>query len=104
MTADFRALDISYEVQKSFANKFFSNKNVAKGLIDNSSATLLDELYKLVKIFVSWQTFDPCPSTNQSTSLKSGSLFLVMVSVRTYVRTLRTKQNKLIKELKHFSS
>ena len=35
--------------------------------------------------------FDPRPSTNQSTSLKSGSLFLVMVSVRpsilTYVRT-----------------
>ena len=40
------------------------------------------------------------PSTNQSTSLKSGSLFLVLVSVRTYIRpsvrtylwNLRTKQ------------
>ncbi len=53
MTADFKALDIGYEVQKSFANKFFSNKNVAKGLIDNTSAALLDELYKLIKIYVS---------------------------------------------------
>ena len=53
MTADFKALDISYEVQKSFANKFFSNKNVAKGLIDNTSAALLDELYKLIKTYVS---------------------------------------------------
>ena len=40
---------------------------------------------------------DPLPSTNQSTSLKSGSLFLVMVSVR-------TKQNTPIKDLIHFSS
>ncbi len=52
MTADFKALDISYEVQRSFANKFFSNKNVAKGLIDATSAALLDELYKLIKIYV----------------------------------------------------
>ena len=52
MTADFKALDISYEVQKSFANKFFSNKNVAKGLIDSTSAALLDQLYKLIKIYV----------------------------------------------------
>eukprot|EP00095_Tigriopus_kingsejongensis_P001775 maker-scaffold339_size202159-snap-gene-1.21 protein:Tk01775 transcript:maker-scaffold339_size202159-snap-gene-1.21-mRNA-1 annotation:"tumor necrosis factor alpha-induced protein 8-like protein" len=51
MTADFKALDIGYEVQRSFANKFFSNKNVAKGLIDDTSAALLDELYKLVKIY-----------------------------------------------------
>jgi len=53
MTADCRSLDIGYEVQKSFANKFFSNKNVAKGLIDSTSAALLDELYRLVKIYVS---------------------------------------------------
>ena len=33
---------------------------------------------------------DPRPSTNQSTSLKSGSLFLVMVSDRTYVGTKHT--------------
>ena len=47
------------------------------------------------------QRIDPRPST----SLKSGSLFLVMVSVRPYIRTYgRTKQNKPIKELNHFSS
>ena len=34
---------------------------------------------------------DPRPSTNQSTSLKSGSLFLLMVSVRPYIRTYKTK-------------
>ncbi len=56
MTADFKALDVGYEVQKSFANKFFANKNVAKGLIDSTSAALLDELYKLVKIYVSTTT------------------------------------------------
>ncbi len=56
MTADFKALDVGYEVQKSFANKFFANKNVAKGLIDSTSAALLDELYKLVKIYVSATT------------------------------------------------
>ena len=53
MTADFKALDIGYEVQRSFANKFFSNKSVVKGLIDDTSAHLLDELYKLLKIYVS---------------------------------------------------
>ena len=59
MTADFKALDVGYEVQKSFANKFFANKNVAKGLIDSTSAALLDELYKLVKIYVSATTHFP---------------------------------------------
>ena len=59
MTADFKALDVGYEVQKSFANKFFANKNVAKGLIDSTSAALLDELYKLVKIYVSATTHYP---------------------------------------------
>lgn len=53
MTADFKALDIGFEVQRSFANKFLSNKTAAKGLIDKTSADLLDELYKLVKIYVS---------------------------------------------------
>ena len=45
--------------------------------------------------------FDTRLSTNQSTNLKSGSLFLVMVSVRPSVRThtyVRTKQNNPIKE------
>jgi hypothetical protein len=53
MTTDFKALDFSYEVQRSFANKIFSNKSVAKSFIDGNSAALLDELYKLVKIYVS---------------------------------------------------
>ena len=44
---------------------------------------------------------DPRPSTNQSTSLKSGSLFLVMVSVRMYCTYIQITP---IKELNHFSS
>ena len=38
--------------------------------------------------------FDPRPSTNQSTSLKSGSLFLVMVSVCPCVCNVRTYKTK----------
>ena len=55
---------------------------------------------------VLYNIFDPHPSTNQSTSLKSGSSFLVMVSVGLYVRNayVRTKQNKPIERLNHFSS
>ena len=56
MTADsFKAIDVGYAVQRSFANKFFANKIIAKGLIDENSAQLLDELYKLAKIYVSSQ-------------------------------------------------
>ena len=57
MTADsFKAIDVGYAVQRSFANKFFANKTIAKGLIDENSAQLLDELYKLAKIYVSSQS------------------------------------------------
>ena len=50
---DFKASLVAYEVQKSFANKLFSNKTVAKSLIDDTSARLLDNLYLLLKVFVS---------------------------------------------------
>jgi len=48
---DFKASQVAYEVQKSFANKLFSNKAVAKSLIDDTSARLLDNLYLLLKVF-----------------------------------------------------
>lgn len=48
---DFKASRVAYEVQKSFANKFFSNKTVATSLIDDTSARLLDNLYLLLKVF-----------------------------------------------------
>lgn len=51
--ADFKATSFAYEVQRGFANKFLANKSVAKGLIDDTSGQLLDELYKLVKLYVS---------------------------------------------------
>jgi len=56
---DFKASVVAYEVQKSFANKFFSNKTVAKSLIDDTSGNLLDNLYLLLYVFVSrnWEMF-----------------------------------------------
>ena len=50
---DFKASVVAYEVQKSFANKFFSNKTVAKSMIDDTSGNLLDNLYLLLYVFVS---------------------------------------------------
>jgi len=48
---DFKASVVAYEVQKSFANKFFSNKSVVKSLIDDTSGKLLDNLYLMIKSF-----------------------------------------------------
>jgi len=48
---EFKASLVAFEVQKSFANKFFSNKAVAKTLIDDTSSHLLDNLYLLLYVF-----------------------------------------------------
>jgi len=48
---EFKASLVAFEVQKSFANKFFSNKTVAKTLIDDTSSHLLDNLYLLLYVF-----------------------------------------------------
>lgn len=48
---DFKSSVVAYEVQKSFANKFFSNKTVVKSLIDDTSGRLLDNLYLMIKSF-----------------------------------------------------
>ncbi|XP_023346638.1 tumor necrosis factor alpha-induced protein 8-like protein isoform X2 [Eurytemora carolleeae] len=48
---DFKASVVAYEVQKSFANTFFTNRTVAKSLIDDTSARLLDNLYLLLKTY-----------------------------------------------------
>ena len=50
---EFKARVVAFEVQKNFANKFFSNKIVAKSLIDEKSGNLLDNLYFLLYVFVS---------------------------------------------------
>ena len=49
----FRARAVADLVQKNFANKILSNKTVVKSLIDDSSASLLDNLYFLLLVFVS---------------------------------------------------
>merc|ERR1719495_1671595 len=49
--SDFKASVVAFEVQKNFANKFFSNKTVAKSLIDETSGNLLDNLYLLLFVF-----------------------------------------------------
>eukprot|EP00092_Neocalanus_flemingeri_P010152 GFUD01010941.1.p1 GENE.GFUD01010941.1~~GFUD01010941.1.p1 ORF type:complete len:192 (-),score=42.86 GFUD01010941.1:75-650(-) len=45
---DFNARSVAYEVQKCFANKFFSNKFVAMNLLEDTTAKLLDDLYLLL--------------------------------------------------------
>ena len=57
---EFKASAVAFEVQKSFANKFFSNKTVAKTLIDETSSHLLDNLYLLLYVFVSIQILYCC--------------------------------------------
>ena len=56
---EFKASVVAFEVQKNFANKFFSNKTVVKSLIDDTSGNLLDNLYLLLYVFVSrnWEIF-----------------------------------------------
>ena len=49
----FKARAVADIVQKNFANKILSNKIVAKNLIDDASASLLDNLYFLLLVFVS---------------------------------------------------
>ena len=61
---DFKASVVAFEVQKNFANKFFSNKVVVKGLIDDTSAKLLDNLYNLLFVFVSIDSHSPLLSTH----------------------------------------
>ena len=52
-TEAFKAKTVAEAVQKNFANKILSNKMVAKNLIDDMSASLLDNLYVLLYTFVS---------------------------------------------------
>ena len=49
----FRARAVADIVQKNFANKILSNKTVVRSLIDDTSASLLDNLYFLLLVFVS---------------------------------------------------
>ena len=49
----FSASAVAFNVQKNFANRFASNTSIVKGLIDETSAKLLDDLYNLLFAFVS---------------------------------------------------
>ena len=53
MTTEFKARNVAEIVQKNFANKILSNKVVAKNLIDDNSAALLDNLFNLIFAYVS---------------------------------------------------
>lgn len=48
---EFKAKAVAEAVQKNFANKILSNKSVAKNLIDDSSAKLLDNLHLLLFVY-----------------------------------------------------
>ena len=52
-SSEFKSSQVAYEVQKNFANKFLTSQKVAKSLIDEASASLLDNLYLLLYMFVS---------------------------------------------------
>ena len=72
----------------SFSHIWIKKKKIAAVVEVKKYITLILALNKKSK---SWNfLIDPRPSTNQCISLKSGSLFLVMVSVRTY-KTHRSK-------------
>lgn len=52
MTEGFKSKELFLQVQKKFLNKF-TNKKVIKLLIDDQNSKLLDNLYKLLKLYVS---------------------------------------------------
>ena len=71
----FSASAVAFNVQKNFANKFFSNKTIVKGMIDDTSAKLLDDLYNLLFAFVSAISLPPenWSKTNFQTNDKKAS-------------------------------
>lgn len=52
MTETFKSKEIILQVQKKFLGKV-TNKNVVKLFIDERNANILDNLYRLAKIYVS---------------------------------------------------
>lgn len=54
MTEAFKSKEVILQVQKKFLGKV-TNKNVVKLFIDERNASILDNLYRLAKIYVSQQ-------------------------------------------------
>lgn len=52
MSEGFKARDIGLRAQKKILSRM-ANKNVAKVFIDDTTASLLDNVYKLAKAYVS---------------------------------------------------
>lgn len=52
MTEGFKSKEIILQAQKKFLGKI-TNKNVIKLFIDERNASILDNLYRLTKIYVS---------------------------------------------------
>lgn len=52
MSDGFKARDIGLRAQKKILSRM-ANKNIAKMLIDDTTASILDQLYKLAKQYVS---------------------------------------------------
>lgn len=50
---EFRASSVVFEVQRSFANKFFSSRAAVGGMLEPASADLLDRVFLLLLAFVS---------------------------------------------------
>ena len=52
MSESFKARDIGLRAQKKILSRM-ANKNIAKVFIDDTTASLLDNVYKLAKAYVS---------------------------------------------------
>ena len=72
---------------KILLNFFLEDGN---GYISQENGAIISLHIAVYLVYLKWN-IDPRPSTNQSASLKSGSLFLVMVSVRTKLTDQRVK-------------
>jgi len=60
MSESFKARDIGLRAQKKILSRM-ANKNIAKVFIDDTTASLLDNVYKLAKAYVSCQMYSTWP-------------------------------------------
>ena len=67
MSESFKARDIGLRAQKKILSRM-ANKNIAKVFIDDTTASLLDNVYKLAKAYVSCQMYSTWPHSSTENS------------------------------------
>lgn len=53
MSEGFKARDIGLRAQKKILGRMAANKNTRKMFIDDNTASLLDNLYRMIRLYVS---------------------------------------------------